>query len=472
MSANAQPSHGGAVGTGTQTEALKRSIGPRMLLFFVLGDILGAGIYARVGSVSREVGGAIWVSFLLALVLAALTALSYMELVTKYPGAAGAALYTNKAFRRPFFTFMVAFAVLASGISSAGVAARTFGGRYLGQVFNTTPSAALTTIVALGFIVVLALINFRGVSESVKVNIALTLVELSGLVIIMVIGVAALLGGEGDLARPFTFKEGEALPLAVIGGAAVAFYALLGFEDAVNMAEETQDPVRIFPRALLGGLALAGLIYMAVGFIAALIVDTDTLGRSSGPLLEVVQRGPLAVPPRLFSVIALIAITNTALINMIMASRVIYGMARQGIIPAVLGKTHSTRRTPWVAIIFTTILAMVLASTSDFNQLGDITVLLLLVVFTIVNVAVLVLRRTPVGHRHFVTPGFLPVIGAISCLGLAAQLAFDRPEIFVRAALLLGVGLLLWGVNVLLRGRLGAEERDADFNFDVDPVQP
>ncbi|CAA9563578.1 MAG: Uncharacterized amino acid permease, GabP family [uncultured Thermomicrobiales bacterium] len=447
---------GGAGGEATprEGEQLKRAIGPGMLLFFVLGDILGAGIYARVGSVSREVGGAIWLSFLVALVLAALTTLSYMELVMKYPGAAGAALYVNKAFKVPFFTFMVAFAVLASGLSSAGVAARTFGGRYLGQVFGFTPREAVTTMVALGFIVALALINFRGVSESVKVNIALTLVELTGLLIIIVIGIAALAGGQGDLGRPFTFRQDEALPLAVLGGAAVAFYALLGFEDAVNMAEETHDPVRVFPRALLGGLALAGLIYLAVGFIAALIVDVETLGSSSGPLLEVVQRGPLAVPPRFFSIIALIAITNTALINMIMASRVIYGMARQGIIPAVLGKTHSARQTPWVAIIFTTVLAMLLASTGDFNALGDTTTLLLLLVFAIVNGAVLILRRSPVGYQHFVAPSVVPILGALSCAVLAVRLAIQSPSTLVRAGALLAIGLVLWGVNYLLRGRV------------------
>ncbi len=440
----------GTNNTVAQQSELKRGISPRMLLFFVLGDILGAGIYARVGGVAAEVGGAIWVSFLLALVLAALTAASYAELVTKYPGAAGAALYVNKAFRKPLFTFIIAFAVLASGLSSAGVAARAFGGRYLNELVSVP-----TLPVALVFIGVLALINFRGVSESIKINIAMTLVELSGLLLVVGIGVLALVNGQGDLSRPFTFKPGENIALAVLGGSAVAFYALIGFEDAVNMAEETQEPSRVFPRALFGGLALAGVIYMLVGFVASMIVDAQTLSTSSGPLLEVVKAGPVAIPPRFFSVIALIAITNTALINMIMASRVIYGMARQGIIPSVFAKTHSARRTPWVAIIFTTLIALVLVATGDLGALADTTVLLLLTVFTLVNGAVLVLRRDRVQHQHFSVPTIIPLLGAVSCLVLITQ---QSGQTFLRAGALVALGLVLWFVNQVACRRWGAHD--------------
>jgi APA family basic amino acid/polyamine antiporter len=425
---------------------LKRGIGPGMLLLFVLGDILGAGIYARVGAVAGEVGGAIWVSFLVALVVSSLTALSYAELASKYPGAGGAALFVHNAFRNKFFTFMVAFGVLASGIASASAVSRAFGGRYLAE-FIALPSLP----VALVFLIVIALINFRGISESVKVNMTLTVIELSGLLLIVLIGIVTLAGGTGDPGRAFTFKPGENVALAILAGAVVAFYAFLGFEDAVNVAEETQDPVRMMPRGLLGGLALASLVYLAVSFTAAMVVDTETLSKSSGPLLEVVNAGPIAVPGGLFSIIALLAISNTALINMIMGSRLLYGMAVQGVVPRVLAKTHSSRKTPWVAIIFTTLLALVLVTTGDLGPLADTTVLLLLAVFTLVNVAVLILRRDPADHPHFKAPTFVPVLGALTCLALLTQ---QNPDIWLRAAGLLAVGVVLWVVNYFVTRRL------------------
>ena len=441
---------------------LKRTIGPGMLLLFVVGDILGAGIYARVGAVAGEVGGATWAPFIVALIVAAMTALSYTELVTKFPGAAGAALYINRAFRMPFLTFLVAFAVIASGISSAAAVSRAFGGNYLqalvGEAF-TVPAIP----VALLFLIVVALINFRGISESVKVNMALTLIEMSGLLLIILIGAIVLAGGGGNPGRAFTFKEGVSVPLALLGGAIVAFYAFLGFEDAVNVAEECKQPNRIFPRALLGGLAIAAVIYILVAFTASMVVPPETLASSSGPLLEVVRSGPIPVPLQLFSLIALLAIANTALINMIMGSRVIYGMAKQGIVPAFLGRTHEERKTPWVAIIFTTVIALALAATGNLGQLADTTVLLLLVVFTMVNVAVLVLRKQPVEHEHFTTPTVLPILGAISCLGLLTQQNLD---IWVRAAILMVIGLALWVVNMAVGRRVDPDKLEAAISSD------
>src|SRR5687767_6436445 len=183
---------------------LKRAIGPKLLLFFVVGDILGTGIYALTGNVAGKIGGALWLPFLIAFVVAFLTAFSYLELVGKYPKAAGAALYTNRAFKIQFLTFMVAFAVMSSGITSASSAALAFGRTYLQSVIKEFFSDTFTvsaTLVAILFIIGLALINFRGVSESVKANVVLTCIELSGLVIIIAIGIYAVLSGDGDPSR-------------------------------------------------------------------------------------------------------------------------------------------------------------------------------------------------------------------------------------------------------------------------------
>jgi len=424
---------------------LKRVIGRRMLLIFVIGDILGTGIYALVGEVAGEVGGAIWTSFAVAFALAFITAFAYAELVTKYPHAAGAALYAHKAFKRPFFTFMVAFAVMASGIASASAAARAFGGDYL-ATFVELP----VVLVALLFVGLLAAINFRGISESIKVNLGLTLIELGGLLLIVVIGAMVLVNGDGDPGRALEFKDGSSIPFAIMGGAALAFYALIGFEDSVNVAEETQDPSRSFPQALFGGLLITALVYFAVTFTASLVVPTDRLADSSGPLLEVVRAGPLSIPPRLFASIALVAITNTALINMIMASRLTYGMGRQGVVPRAFARVHPQRKTPWVGIAFTTLIAVALVTTGEVETLADTTVVLLLAVFIVVNISVLVLRRDPVEHDHFRAPTSLPVIGALVCVALMTQ---QEGAIFARAGILLLVGAALYGINYLVAGR-------------------
>lgn len=418
---------------------LHRAITRPMLLVFIVGDVLGAGIYALAGVVAGRVGGAIWAAFLLALVLALLTAFAYAELVTKYPRAGGAAVWANQAFERPFVTFMIAFAVMMSGVTSAATLARAFGGDYLAE-FVSLPVA----LVSVAFLVVVGLVNFRGIEVSVRLNVGLTAVECAGLLLVVVIGAAFLLDGGGDPGRAFTFKAGEAVPLAILSGAALAFYALIGFEDSVNVAEETQDPRRAYPLALFGGLAIAGAIYLLVTGVASMAVPTGELAGSSGPLLEVVQRGPLAMPTEVFSVIALLAVTNGALINLIMASRLTYGMASQGIVPSVFGRVHATRRTPWVAIIFTSAIAAVLAVTGDLSALADTTVLLLLAVFITVNVAVLALRRAPVEHDHFRAPTVMPVLGIVVCVGLMTQ---KSAETFARAGVLLGVGVLLWLLN-------------------------
>ncbi len=441
--------------TGEESTQLKRVIGPKVLTVFIIGDILGAGIYALVGEVGAEVGGAIWTAFLVSFVLAFFTAFAYAELVTKYPRAAGAALYTHKAFRAPFLTFVVAFAVMSSGIASASTLARAFAGDYLTE-FVDLP----LVLAALIFIVIVALINSRGIAESVQVNVVLTAIEVLGLVIIVVIGVAALGEGSGDFSRNFEFKDGESVFGAIVAGTALAFYAMIGFEDSVNVAEEAKQPSRNFPRALFGGLIIAGVLYLLVTLTASYVVPTDQLSGSDAPLLEVVEVGPLGISTKLFAFIALMAVSNSALINMIMASRIVYGMADQGIVSRVFARVLPERRTPFVAIIFTTLIAAVLITTGDLATLADTTVVLLLSVFTIVNIAVLVLRSDEVDHEHFSAPALFPVLGGIVAVALIADTALDDFSTVLRAGALILLGALLWVVNRLLEGPHDQVEAD------------
>jgi amino acid transporter len=224
----------------------------------------------------------------------------------------------------------------------------------------------------------------------------------------------------------------------------------------VNVAEETKRPSRTFPRALFTGIAIAGGLYLLVTLTASYVVPTDRLSGSDAPLLEVVEQGPLDISTRLFAFIALMAVANSALINMIMASRIVYGMADQGIVARIFGRTLPSRRTPVVAILFTTAIAVVLISTGDLSTLADTTVVLLLAVFTIVNIAVLVLRRESVDHEHFHAPSVFPVLGALVSVALLVDTALDDASVFLRAVLLLAVGALLV-VNRLLAGPPEAE---------------
>ena len=419
---------------------LRRGISRPVLLFFIVGDILGGGIYALVGEVGAEVGGAIWTAFMLALVLAAFTAAAYAELVTKYPRAGGAALYVNRAFGRPLVTFLVTFAVMASGIASASTLARAFGGDYL-SAFVELP----TLVVALVFIVVVALVNYRGIVESVRLNVAFTSIEVLGLLLIVVVGVAALAAGTAEPGRALEFKPGQSVPILILAGASLSFYALIGFEDSVNVAEEVREPRRAYPLALLGGLVVAGVLYLLVTVTASMVVPTERLAGSSSPLLEVIQVGPLSgIPDQVFSAIALFAVANGALINMIMASRLLYGMSRERILPAIFGRVAERRQTPWFAIVFTTVLAMIVIATGDLESLANATVTLLLFAFILVNASVLVLRRERVEHDHFRAPAALPVLGVIVSIALLTQQA---GEDFIRAGVFLLLGFVLWLVT-------------------------
>jgi amino acid transporter len=337
-----------------------------------------------------------------------------------------------------------------SGIASASAASIAFGGKYL-QAFVAAP----WWLAAIGFLAVITTINFIGISESIKVNLVLTIIEVTGLVIVIVVGIAGIASGAGEPGRAFEFTPPESGALFGIAGAtALGFYALIGFEDSVNLAEECEEPHRTFPRALFTGIAITGVVYLAVAFIAVALVDPKVLGASNGPLLDVVSAAGVEFPPELFAGIALFAICNTALINMIMASRLLYGMANEGIVPRAFARVHRTRNTPYVAIAFTVAIAGgLIAIGRDLEILASTCTFLLLLVFATVNISTIVLRRRPVEHPHFKTPAWAPYVGAAVTLALASPLADRDPMIYALAAGLVGLGALLWFVQRLLTGK-------------------
>ncbi|MGW6276367.1 APC family permease [Kribbella sp. NPDC055071] len=452
---------------------LKRVMGPGLLLLFVVGDILGTGVYALTGKVAGEVGGAVWLPFLCAFIVAMLTATSYLELVTKYPKAGGAAVYTHKAFGIHFLTFLLTFAVMCSGLTSASSASKAFAANFFSAADIDPGRGSLLMITALAFMTLIALVNLRGVGESVKANVVLTCVELSGLLIVIGIGAWALLSGDGDPSRltDFNVPDGESPFGAVTAATALAFFAMVGFEDSVNMAEETKDPVKIFPKIMLIGLSITGVIYVLVAISAVTLVSPDDLNQGATPLLKVVQAGAPGFPLEVFAWITMFAVANSALINMLMASRLLYGMSHEKVLPGPLGRVLRRRRTPYIAILFTTLLAFVLIGYADLAALGGTTAFLLLCVFAIVNVAVLVLRRDRVEHKHFRAPTALPVLGVVLCLYLASPLSGRASGDYEIAGWLMLVGVALWAVTWLLNKYVFKRRADFDPSH-LDPSGP
>ncbi|MCW2790461.1 MAG: amino acid permease [Aeromicrobium sp.] len=472
--------------SGQPTE-LKRVMGPRLLLLFIVGDILGAGIYAVTGQMAGQVGGVVWLPFLLAFVVATITALSYLELVTKFPQAAGAALYTHKAFGIHFVTFIVAFAVVCSGITSASTASATLAGFLTDGLeingwIDPVGSGTITAI-AMGFMVLLAVINLRGVGESVKFNVVLTLVEVSALAIVIGIGFYVVARGDGDLSRITVFESADdkGMFLAVTAATSIAFFAMVGFEDAVNMVEEVEEPRRIFPRVMLTGLGIAVVLYMLVAISVVSVLSADqinTINEKEGrALLSVVSVGAPDFPiDKVFPFLAVFAVANTALINMLMASRLIYGMARQDVLPRRLGAVLPGRKTPWAGIAFTTVLALALIfyvqqdpESNVVVNLATVTSLLLLCVFAVVNVACAVLR----GKRHdhietfFSSPGPLPYVGAVLCLFLVGPWADRDAIVYEIAGVMMLIGVALWAVTFAINKATG--QGDSAFE-DIDSL--
>ena len=440
-------------GKVTEEPELKRVLGTKLLLLFIVGDILGTGVYALTGEVAGEVGGAAWVPFLVAFAVATITAFSYLELVTKYPQAAGAALYTHKAFGIHFLTFLVTFAVMSSGITSASTASKFFA-ENLAVGFHLDWGPTSVTIGALGFMTLLAAINLRGVGESVKFNVFLTIVELSGLLLVILVGFFAMTQGEADFSRVVVFdtSEDRSVFVAITAATTLAFFAMVGFEDSVNMAEETHEPSKIFPKVMFTGLGITGLVYVLVSVAAVALVPVGQLADSETPLLEVVQTGAPGLPIEdIFPFISMFAVANSALINMLMASRLLYGMAKQDVLPRSLSKVLPGRRTPWASIIFVTALAfgLIIVVTNVMGEdtvtaLGGTTALLLLGVFTIVNIAVLVLRRSTVDHDHFRAPTWLPYLGALTCAFMVGPWTDRDPVEYKIAGGMIAVGIVLW----------------------------
>jgi basic amino acid/polyamine antiporter, APA family len=400
----------------TATPSLKRTIGPFQLTLYALGSMLGSGIYGLIGKAAGEVGNAVWLAFLAAVCAALLTALSYASLGSRYPRAGGAAYVTGRAFNFPLLSFVVGLALVCSGLTSVATQSRVFAA-------NLANLAGLEQwpieILAIGFVLVMSGIAFRGIQESMWVNVACTLIEVTGL--LLVIGFGLSYWGSVDYFETPSEKADAGLALLVLQGSILTFFAFIGFEDAYNVAEECERPSRDIPIALISAMIAATILYIGVAVTAVSVVPYADLAKAPAPLTAVMSRAAPDFPAIIMTGITMFAVANTALVNYITASRMLFGMARQGLLPDGLGAVHASRQTPHIAILALTAILVPLALIGTIAELASATVLLLLFVFTVVNGALFVLkRRDGEQHGEFELPSAVPFMGAAFCLTMLA----------------------------------------------------
>ncbi|NQX02269.1 APC family permease, partial [bacterium] len=389
---------------------------------------------------------------LAAMIAALLTGLSYACDGGRYPKAGGAAYVTQRALRRPALSYVVGIAVMMSGLTSMATGAQAIAENLEKVVGMALPIKA----VAIGLVFLVGCVIYRGIRESMWLNLVCTVVEASGLLFIIAVGLR-FWGGVNYLETPADTggAVGSGITLAlVLQGAVLMFFSFLGFEDILNVSEEVKNPKRDIPFGLIGAMILATLIYMAVAVTAVSVLPWRELAASKTPLMEVAHR---AAPwfhgiDRVFLGITIFAIGNTALLNYLMGSRLLYGMSRQGLLPAVLGKIHPKRHTPQLAIgvLFGVVSLLILSG--GVKPLAEATVLLLLVVFTLVNLSLIVLKsRSHEPSDGFDVPLVVPILGALVCALLVVvrvQAAFTDPKPGTAVAPLIALGI--FGVSFLL----------------------
>ncbi len=439
--------------TSQAAPTLARRLGLGALVLYGIGDMLGSGIYALIGKAAGLMGNAIWLAFLVSMGAALLTALTYACLGSRYPRAAGAAYVAQRAFGRPALSYIIGLMVLASGLTSMATQSRAFA-NYFSAFSGTTPQELLI----FGFLCLLTVVNLWGIRESSWLNALCTSIEVSGLLIVIAAGFrywGNVNYWDPTLAVPATpTAAATALtPMLILQGAVLTFYSFIGFEDMINVVEEVREPRRTFPRAIVLAMGCVTLLYLGVAITAVSVVPARELAASSEPLVEVVRRAAPGFPPLVFSGIALFAITNTALLNYIMGSRLAYGMACQGLLPNFLKAIHPRRHTPHWAILTLFVIVLVLGLTVNITPLAKATSVLLMTVFIVLNVALLVLKSRPEEPQGaFEVPAFVPVGGIImSGLILAHAKAAE-----VKLALLLLAAIC--GLYLLMRPRGVSEE--------------
>ncbi len=410
---------------------LARNIGLLLLVIYGVGDMVGAGIYGTVGRAAAAMGNGVWLAFLVSMIAAMLTGLSYASLASRYPRAGGAAYITHRAFRLAPLSYVVGLAVAASGMTSMAAASNAFAESFVYLLPEASPEIgkAIVWAVIVVFLILLAAINIIGIRQSLWTNALCTAVEVGGLLFIIAVGIRYW--GSVDYLEFAPSKAtgespmGMALVSLALSGAVLTFFSFVGFEDMLNVSEEVKEPRRTMPLGIILALAIAALLYMAVAITAVSVVPYAQLGdAANGPATkQIASVAAPYLPGWVFTAITCFAVANTALINYIMGSRLLYGMANQRLLPSPLGWVSPSRRTPYVSILILGGIVLILALSGTVTQLALATSLLLLSSFMIVNIALIVLKFRPTEPKGgFEVPVIVPALGALVSLTLIASM--------------------------------------------------
>jgi APA family basic amino acid/polyamine antiporter len=405
----------------SQPATLKRSLGLPMLTFYGLGTIVGGGFYALVGKVSVQAGMLTLVAFLVASLIAMFSAFSYAELSARYPYSAGEAHYVLAAFRKAWPSATVGWAVIATGVVSAATLAVAFAG------FVRSLVDVPEWLVVCAMVIGLGLVAAWGIGQSAILALIITVIELSGLLAIVFAGsdtLPTIADRWRELTPTFSFNAWSGILL----GAYLAFYSFVGFEDMVNVAEEVKNPRRSLPIAILASLALTSLLYFCVTMTVVLAVDQQELAASNSPLSLVFAKGGRAAA--LITGVGMLSGLNGALVQIVMASRVAYGLAQKREAPSLLAKVNPKTRTPVVATIVISGVVLGLALWLPIVSLAKVTSTILLIVYATVNLSLIVVRvrdqRPTAGPIY---PLWLPVTGLLTSV---AFLVFHAVSLIVR----------------------------------------
>ncbi len=392
---------------GPLQPALRRSLGLGLITLYGLGNILGAGIYVLVGKVVGTAGVHAPLAFVIAAMVAALSAFTYGELAARYPVSAGEAVYVDAAFGVVAISLSVGLLIALAGMVSAATLARGFVG-YL-HIFIQAPGYLIIVMLVLS----LGAVAAWGIGESARIAALITLIEIGGLLLIVYVARESFAELPAQASTIFIPSSTIAWEGAMLG-AFLAFYAFIGFEDMVNVAEEVEHPERNLPLGILVALVISTMLYFVVVLAAQLSVSAEALGQSEAPL-ALVYTTVTGGSPVVISAIGLFAVVNGALIQLIMATRVLYGMSTRGWLPAIFSRVNPVTRTPIIATAVVSVIILVLALWVPLVGLAGATSALILIIFVMVSIALIRLKvRQPNPAGIKTIPIWVPAIGAIS----------------------------------------------------------
>ena len=418
---------------------LKRRMGLFQLTMYGVGLILGAGIYVLIGEAAGFAGESVWIAFALGAIVALFAGFSYAELSSIFPKAAAEYVFVKNAFKNNFFAFVIGWLTAITSIITAATVALGFGGYF--AEFLDVP----IIISAIGLLVVLSLVNFIGIRESSWTNTVFTIIEAAGLILIIIIGFTI------SNPEPVHYTESPSGLTGIAIAFVLIFFAFIGFEDMANVAEEVKKPKKTLPRAIILSVVISGILYVLVALAVFRVVNWEELANSAAPIAFVAERGLGSGGHVLLSSIALFAITNTVLITLVAGSRIFYGMAKEKVFPSILEKIHFKTKTPWIAVFVIMITAIGFTFIGDIVIVANITVFAIVITFTTINLAVIVLRYTePDIERPFKVPiniGKVPILSLFG-VGISVYMALQfEIEVVLVGIGIIGTGIIFYIVN-------------------------